>query len=78
MESGAAVPFQPRRLHTRFFVPVGLDAPDVRGLLGHQDVYQTGQAGFELSGHLCMQEDLGHGHGGDGMPVLQLQAYPGS
>lgn len=43
-----------RRLPTCLFGVIGLDAADVRRLLGHEDLHELRQAGFELCG--CLEE----------------------
>lgn len=41
-------------LPTCLFGVIGLDAADVRRLLGHEDLHELRQAGFELRG--CLKE----------------------
>lgn len=45
-----------RRLRTCLFGVIGLDAADVRRLLGHEDLHELRQAGFELRGGLKAQK----------------------
>lgn len=41
-----------KSLHTCLFGVIGLDAAHIRRLLGHEDLHEFSQTGFELGGRL--------------------------
>lgn len=57
-----------KRLHTCLFGVIGLDAAHVRRLLGHEDLHEFRQTGFELGGRL---EGQTQGHRRNGRTLVR-------